>query len=102
MRSHLDSPVGNVAHHKGGRQRRPDAIWVKVPPPLPPVMVIWYWSVGLSPGGAAFHDAASVSLAEPSAVQPALTPVGAPGGVALAWVVTEAGAPGGLDLLHPC
>jgi hypothetical protein len=30
----------------------PATVWVKVPPPSLPLIVIWYWSIGLSPGTA--------------------------------------------------
>ena len=57
----------------------PDTICVKVPPPSLPLIVISYWSTGLSPGTAAFQRAMSVAAVVPTAAQRAVTPVGADG-----------------------
>ena len=63
----------------------PDTVCVNVPPPSSPMIVIWYWSIGLSPGTAAAQVAMSMSPGRPGAVQCAATPVGADGSVEAAW-----------------
>lgn len=44
----------------------PEKAWAKVPPPSLPLIVIWYRSIGLSPGTAAVQPATSVSPGTPS------------------------------------
>src|SRR5262252_289862 len=75
----------------------PPTVWLNVPPPSLPRIVIWYWSVGLSPGTAPLQLASRVSGLEPGASQRAVTPVGAEGATDAGCVVARMGADGGLD-----
>ncbi len=78
----------------------PDTVCVNGPgttvPPSLTVMVIWYWSMGLSPGTAAVQLACSVSPGICGAVHSAETFAGADGTMVLVGVETVTGLLGGL------
>ena|SRR5215469_14631752 len=75
----------------------PDTVCVKVPPPSLPVIITSYWSIGLSPGTAAFQVANRVAGVTSCCNQRAVTPVGADGTTDAADVVTEIGLEATLD-----
>lgn len=77
----------------------PDTVFVNVPASSLPIIVIWYWSIGLSPGTAACQVATSVSFAPAGSgsVQLARTLVGAQGATEAATVVTRIKVDAGLD-----
>ena len=77
----------------------PDTVCLNVPPLSLslPLIVISYWSTGLSPGTAALQVATSAAVVAPWPAQCAVTPPGADGAIDAGTVVRVAGFDDGLD-----